>query len=301
MAGMSRRIGRAYPRVTFAGGQGGRADRRLVDAGIYKAEDDLIRTAVAAYEVASGNKVELSFIPQVELIMRIVEAMNSGEAPDVAQVVTADWLILPRSAWEDRLVDVSDVLAPRKANFIQAAPDNVYCYNNVRKERAYYAIPMKGGTLTQQIWRLLLEEVGYTERDIPRTHDAHFDFFQDVQLRLRGNGRRVSGLGYSLGAKETDSNTLFDSFLVVYGGAGIVSSDGRLNLDNPVIRRAAITTIERLTTPDERGFVPHAATRIFPWRHGNAWSVRRSGPGGSIIRRMFRWFPSRSGRRRKRP
>jgi multiple sugar transport system substrate-binding protein len=56
--------------------------------------------------------------------------------------------------------------------------------------------------------------------------------------------------------KEADSNNLFHSFLITYGGAGIVAPEGKLRIDDPAVRKAATPAIERLTTAHKQGYVP---------------------------------------------
>jgi multiple sugar transport system substrate-binding protein len=243
--------------------------------GYYKAEDDAVKAAVATYETMSGNKVALSLINQADLILKCVAALTTGDVPDVVQAVGGDRFILPQNAWEDRLIDVSDVIETQKTEYIKSAIDSVYCYNNVKKQRAYYGVPLKGSTLMEQVWRPLVEEAGYTDADIPKTQDAYFDFFQDVQTKLRAKGKRIFGLGFSMATKEGDSNNLFNSFLIAYGGAGIVTPDGRLNLDNPAVRKAAVTAIDRLTVPYKKGFVPPGAINWGDVDNNNAFFARQ--------------------------
>ncbi len=84
------------------------------------------------------------------------------------------------------------------------------------------------------MWRPLLEEAGFGIDAIPKTQDASYDFFQAEQDKPRSKGKRIYGLGYSMATRDGDSNTLFNAFLIAYGGAGIVSPDGALHLDAKV-------------------------------------------------------------------
>jgi len=129
--------------------------------------------------------------------------------------------------------------------------------------------------LMEEVWRPLLEDAGYSDTDIPKTQDAYFDFFQTVQQKLRSKGRRIFGLGYSMAAKEGDSNNLFNSFLIAYGGAGIVTPKGRLNIDDPKVRSAAVKAVERLTTPYKQGFVPPSAINWGDVDNNNAFYARQ--------------------------
>src|ERR1700732_4353756 len=76
-------------------------------------------------------------------------------------------------------------------------PLSNYCYNRVEKKRSYYGVPTTQGCLPNHIWRPLIEKAGYTLEDIPKTWDAFYDFFKEVQKKLRAQGvRNVYGLGF---------------------------------------------------------------------------------------------------------
>ena len=53
--------------------------------GFVEDEDIALRKAVAEYEKASGNKVELSIMPFAPMRQKIVTAITSGVVPDVTQ------------------------------------------------------------------------------------------------------------------------------------------------------------------------------------------------------------------------
>src|SRR4029077_8243974 len=56
-----------------------------------------------------------------------------------------------------------------------------------------------------------------------------------------------------------DSNALFDYFLVAYGGQDTVTKDGRLHLDDPGIKEAAIKARSYPSAAYKEGFVPPGA------------------------------------------
>src|SRR5205823_14026065 len=97
----------------------------------------------------------------------------------------ADFSFLPLNAWADKLVDVSDIVEPVKAQYIDTALRGAYTYNNVTKKRAYYAVPMKCSAVPFNIWRSLIEKAGYRVEDIPITWDAFLEFFMPVLDKLR--------------------------------------------------------------------------------------------------------------------
>jgi multiple sugar transport system substrate-binding protein len=96
--------------------------------------------------------------------------------------------------------------------------------------------------------------------DIPKTWDAYYDFFKDVQKKLRAQGtRNVYGLGFQLTTNGNDPNNVFNYFLIAYGGQNLVSKDGKLHLDDPQVKEAAIKTLTYPTTAYKDGFVPPGA------------------------------------------
>ena len=128
---------------------------------------------------------------------KIVSAVTSGVVPDLFQNNPAE--IIALYAWQDKLVDVSDVVETQKEEYTETALLTVHCYNNVEKKRSYYGVPYTVGASMNHIWRPLVEKAGYQMSDLPKTWDAFYDFFKDVQKKLRAQGmRHVYGLGFQL-------------------------------------------------------------------------------------------------------
>ncbi len=223
--------------------------------GFAQEEDIAFKQLIADYETASGNKIEDSIIPFAPMRQKAVSAITAGVVPDIMEL--ADFSFLPLNAWADKLVDVSDVVEPVKAQYIDTALRGAYTYNNVTKKRAYYAVPMKCSAVPFNIWRSLIEKAGYKVEDIPNTWDAFLDFFMPVQDKLRAQGmRNIYAYGYQLTANGVDPGILFQAFLMAYGGKGLVTPDGKLHTEDPQIREAAIRAIEKLTTAFKKGYVP---------------------------------------------
>mgnify|MGYP003694763555 CR=1 FL=1 len=96
--------------------------------------------------------------------------------------------------------------------------------------------------------------------DIPKTWDAYYDFFKDVQKKLREQGvRNVYGLGLNVTTNGNDPNNVFNYFLTAYGGQDIVTKDGKLHLDDPKVKEAVIKALTYPTTAYKEGFVPPSA------------------------------------------
>jgi multiple sugar transport system substrate-binding protein len=228
--------------------------------GFYPAEDAAFRSLIAGWEKATGNKVELTLLPGQALNEKIVSAITSGQVPDLMYADNGPAQIVPQSAWNGKLVDVTDVVETQKAEYSETALQSAQFYDNVAKKRAFYGVPFKGATLNIPVWKSLIEKAGYKMSDVPKTWDAYFDFFEPVQKKLRAKGmRHAYGLGYTLSATGDDPNNLFNQFLVAYGGGGIVTADGKLHIDDPKVRQAVTTTLTKLTTPFKEGYVPPSA------------------------------------------
>ena len=103
--------------------------------GFVQDEDMALRKAVADYEKASGNKIELSIIPFAPERQKIIAALTSGVVPDMMANNPAE--ILQIYAWQDRWVDVSDVVETQKALFSETALLSAQAYNNVTKKRRH--------------------------------------------------------------------------------------------------------------------------------------------------------------------
>src|SRR4030081_472002 len=156
--------------------------------GFAQEEDISFKKIVADYEKASGNTIEYSILPYAPMRQKIVSAVTSGVVPDLFQNTPAE--IIALQAWEDRLVDVTDVIETQKSQYTRTALLTVNCYNNAKKGRSFYGVPYTVGALTNHIWRPLVEKAGYTLEDMPKTWDAFYDFFKDVQKKLRVQGER---------------------------------------------------------------------------------------------------------------
>src|SRR6202047_1001904 len=194
--------------------------------GFAQEEDVSFKKIVADYEKSSGNTIDYSIVPYAPMRQKIVSAMTSGVVPDLFQNTPAE--IIALYAWQDKLVDVSDVVETQREEYTETALLTVHCYNNVEKKRSYYGVPYTVGASMNHIWRPLVEKAGYSMEDLPKTWEAFYDFFKDVQKKLRAQGmRNVYGLGFQLATIGGDCNARANDFLIAYGGRDIVTKDGQ--------------------------------------------------------------------------
>ena len=226
--------------------------------GFAQEEDVSFRKIVADYEKASGNTIDYSIIPFAPERQKIISAVTSGEVPDLFTNNPGE--IIALFAWDGKLLDVADVVDTQREEYTETALLSAYCYNSVDKKRSYYGVPYTQAVFTNHIWRPLVERAGYKMADIPKTWDGYYDFFKGVQKKLREQGvRNVYGLGLQVTTNGVDPNFVFNNFLIAYGGQDIVTEDGKLHLDDPKVREAAIKALTYPTTAYKEGFVPPSA------------------------------------------
>jgi multiple sugar transport system substrate-binding protein len=242
--------------------------------GFVEEEDIAFKKMVADYEKASGNTIDYSIIPFAPERQKIISAVTSGEVPDLFQNNPAE--IIALFAYNDGLVDVTDVVETQREGFADAALLNTFCYNSVLKKRSYYGVPYTMDVLPNHIWRPLVEKAGYKMEDIPKTWDAFYDFFKDVQKKLRAQGeRKVYGLGLNVTTNGGDPNNVFNYFLIAYGGGDIVTKDGKLHADDPKVKAAVIKAMTYPTTAYKDGFVPPGALNWNDADDNNAFHAKQ--------------------------
>jgi multiple sugar transport system substrate-binding protein len=225
--------------------------------GFVHQEDEAFIKTVHDYEKASGNIIDLSVMPFMALNQKAVSALTSGDVPDLI-FFDAPSAILPQNAWDDKLVDVSDVVEPYKSQMSESALLNSTFYNKATKTRSIYLVPIKQGATPFHFWGDMVEKAGFKVSDIPNTWNGVWDFFKPVQTELRKKGmRKVYGLGLQITTVgPNDGNNLMAHFLIANGGKDIVTPDGKLHTNDPKVREASIRSVEYMTSLYKDGFVP---------------------------------------------
>ena len=222
-------------------------------------EEDLsFKKIIADYEKASGNTIDYSIIPFAPERQKIISAVTSGVVPDLFQNNPGE--IIALFAWNDKLVDVTDVVDTQREEYTETALLSAYCYNNVTKKRSYYGVPYNQNVFINHIWGSLVRKAGYKIEDVPKTWDAFYDFFKPVQKKLREQGiRHVYALGFQVTTNGVDPNYIFNNFLIANGGEGIVTKDGKLHLDDPQVKEAVVKALAYPATAYKEGYVPPSA------------------------------------------
>lgn len=223
--------------------------------GFIPSEDVALRKLVADYEKASGNKIDLSIVPFVALRQKEVAAITSGEVPELME--DADFSFTPLNAWDDKLLDVTDIIETQKSQYSENVMQGRHVYNNVTKQHSYYGVPLKVASTTFHVWTSLVEKAGYKMADMPNTWDAFIDFFLPIQGKLRSKGmRHAYALGLEVSTNGVDPLATFYAHLIANGGKDLVTPDGKLHDDDPQVREAVIKTLTRFAKLFKDGYVP---------------------------------------------
>jgi multiple sugar transport system substrate-binding protein len=228
--------------------------------GFIPEEDAAFKRMVADYEKASGNKIDYSITPFAPLGQKIISAMTTGDVPDVISYDAADATIIPQNAWDDKVLDLTDIVDTQKAQYLGTVLLAAQYYNNVTKKRGFYLAPYKTACIPFHVWGSLVEKAGYKVSDAPKTWDAFWDFFKPMQPKLRETMRNVYALGMQLTtAGPADGNNLFYAFVLANGGEKFMTPDGKAHFDDPQVREAVIHTLTYTTTAYKDGYVPKGA------------------------------------------
>src|SRR5271168_13270 len=79
-----------------------------MNQGFVPAEDEAFKQLAADYMKASGNTLDFSIMPFLAQNQKTVSALTSGDVPDLV-FMDAPASVLPQNAWDDKLLDISDV------------------------------------------------------------------------------------------------------------------------------------------------------------------------------------------------
>src|SRR5271166_2798712 len=80
-----------------------------IGQGFVQQEDVAMKAVCDDYMKASGNTLDYSIMPFMALNQKIISALTSGDVPDMV-FADAPSSILPQNAWDDKILDVSDIV-----------------------------------------------------------------------------------------------------------------------------------------------------------------------------------------------
>src|SRR5580698_4083363 len=228
-----------------------------LNQGFIPQEDAAMRQVCEDYMKASGNTLDYSIMPFMAQNQKTISALTSGDVPDLV-FMDAPATIIPQNAWDDKIVDVSDVVIPFEPQLSETAKLCSTFYNKANKKRSYYLCPIKKGATPFHVWGDLVEKAGLKMSEIPTNWDGVWTYLKQAQAPLRAKGMRKI---YACGLQITtvgpnDGNNLFSHFMIANGGKDIVTPDGKLHTDDPQVHEAAVKSVEFMTNLYKDGFVP---------------------------------------------
>jgi multiple sugar transport system substrate-binding protein len=230
--------------------------------GFYKAEDDALFAAIKKFEAKYPKvKVELSLYAPQEMIPKSVAALDANNPPDVAYGDVYDFQVTAKWAFEDKLEDVTSIVEPLAAKFEPQALSTTFLYNNAKQNRAYYAFPIKQQTMHIQYWKDMLADAGFKDSDIPKDWKGYWSFWcEKVQPAYRQkSGNRAFGTGFPMGVDSSDSFYSFLTFMDAYN-VKLVTDSGKLNVDDPAVRKGLIDAMTDYTYVYGKGCTPPSST-----------------------------------------
>ena len=228
--------------------------------GFVPEEDAAFKKVVEDYQKQSGNSIDYSLIPFAPLMQKIVSALTSGDVPDLISHDINDAVVVPQNAWDDKIVDATDVVDAQKDKLHPTIRLATQYYNNVEKKRGAYLIPYKSAAIPLHIWTPMVEKAGFKLADAPKTWDAFWDFFKPMQPKLRETMRNVYAMGLQCTTTgPADGNNMFCQFLIANGGNDIVTKDGKAHLDDPKVKDAVVKSIKYISDAYKGGYIPSGA------------------------------------------
>lgn len=229
------------------------------DKGFTLEEDEALQQVVHDWEHQSGNKVKLFFYTTDELPQKAQRASQAGKPPDILMSHSAERELNPHLAWEGKLADVSDVIEPVQSLYPESALQAANFYNKVAKKRSYYAIPIHQATIHILYWQDLLEQVGRSEKDIPKDWDGFWEFWKQVQHDLREKQKRdIYGLGLPFSRRSVETYYMFEQILEAYD-VQILDSKGQLRVDDLKVRQGIVKCLDWYAKFYQQGYVPPEA------------------------------------------
>jgi multiple sugar transport system substrate-binding protein len=228
--------------------------------GYFPEETEAIQQIIDKWEKISGIKAELTSYAEKDLAKATQNAVQNGNTPDILYNYIADLTLYPRYAWENKLLDVSDIVEPLRKWYSPIALESAHYLNKTTQKRSYYAVPFGEQTTYIHYWKDMLADAGLSEKDIPFEWNAFWIFWEKAQNILRqkqGINFKSMGLDYSGSATDTFYN--FEQFLEAHN-IKLLDENGNLQIDNEKTREKIISVLAEYSNFYQKGFTPLQAT-----------------------------------------
>ncbi|MDJ0553715.1 MAG: ABC transporter substrate-binding protein [Microcoleaceae cyanobacterium MO_207.B10] len=230
--------------------------------GYYPEQDEALQKVISDWEEKTDNKVKVLFFSEDNILHEAIDALAKDKTPDIFFSERAEYTLIPKWAWEGKLVDVSDVIEPVKNLYSDSALKSVSFYNQTKSKRSYYGVPIMQQSLHIHYWQDLISEAGLDD-EIPKDWDKFWQFWQNAQTVLRQkNENDIYGLGLPMSIDASDTYAIFEQILEAKN-IQIADKEGNLQVDKPEIRQTIIETLEWYTNLYKNGYVAPIAINWF--------------------------------------
>ncbi len=229
--------------------------------GFYEGEDQALQAAVNRWQQQTGNRMDLSLFSIEDTNRRTIAALESGTPPDIAYGWQFDFNLAPRWAFEGRLADVSDIVAPAREQLFPVALQAATYTNGRTNARSVYAVPINMQTHHVHYWRDMLVDAQINETQIPTNWAQFWTFWgETVQsaVRRRTNNRNLFGAGAAMSTQATDTFYNTQMFLNAYG-VTILDEQGRIKLADTEGRANLIRALTEYASLAQRGWTPQGS------------------------------------------
>jgi multiple sugar transport system substrate-binding protein len=226
--------------------------------GFYEGEDQALQVAVNRWQQQTGNRMELSLFSVEDTSRRTIAALEANTPPDIAYGWQFDFNLASRWAFDGRLVDLSEIVAPARAQLFPVALQAATYLNGRTNQRAVYALPINMQTHHVHYWRDMMMDAGIQEAQIPGEWSAFWRFWgETVQpaVRRRTGNRNIFGAGSPMSTQATDTFYNTQMFLNAYG-VTILDEQGRLKLADTESRQKLIQALGEYASIFQRGWTP---------------------------------------------
>ena len=228
--------------------------------GFYPEEIDALERIIDDWEAESSIDVDLTVIPQKDILQEVERAIADGTQPDILYAGVGDITIFPRLAWDGQLADVSDVISPLADRYAESALAAVNYPNRDLGDRSYYAVPLMQSAIHIHYWEdLLINKVGERRDTVPKTWSAFWDFWVNTQDTLnQGDETDIYSVGMPM-SLSLDTYNNFEQFLEAYN-VQVFDAEGEFTLDSPEMRQPFIAALEDYAHFYKLNTVPPDAT-----------------------------------------
>jgi multiple sugar transport system substrate-binding protein len=227
------------------------------EKGFNREEDEAVAEIIAAFEQKTGKHVELVQPTQDEMFDKLQAALAAGQPPDFLFGTSGErWVA--QAAYEDQLVDLEGALGPVLDLFDADAIEVSTLLNGKTGGRSLYAMPMGRYANHVHVWSSLLEQAGFTLKDVPKEWEAFWSFWSD---RVQPAVRRATGrddiwaVGLPMSAVAPDTDDQLVQFQLAYGTPWL-DRNRRPQIDDPEVRAGMVEALEAYTLIWRKGCTP---------------------------------------------